>query len=195
MFLPEKNDEKQQAPRTPGRGPEAFLSKDEETFLARMLSYPESFPPKFKSWLTEYLAVNMQPIPSSLVQGGGATTVTQAQVLTSESTASTSYVNLATTGPTVTGLSDGNYLLLFGAQYDSPAAGAGYMSPSINGSTPSDNDGAIEDPRAANRFNISRAVTKTLANNNNNTVTMQYRSVSGTNSWAYRWLVVLKTGN
>ena len=59
-----------------------------------------------------------------------------ADVPTSESTASTfPYVDLATVGPSLSSLGDGKYLLFFGCNQGSSGI-SGYMSVSLNGSTP-----------------------------------------------------------
>lgn len=182
--------------RVPQPNTNTVLTPEELEGQRRFLSHPETFPDAFKAWLIDFIAVNGSLIPASQIHGWSQFNAIQSQVLASESTSSATYTNLSTTGPSITGLADGTYLLLFGAQYDSPAGNAGYMSPSINGATPDDNDAAVEDPRSANRFNIARAVVKTISNNNNNSITMKYKvPAAGSNSWAYRWLVVFRISN
>lgn len=51
------------------KGPEAFLSAEERKQIGRFLSYPEDFPPKFKSWLREYLSVDFPEIPVTQISG------------------------------------------------------------------------------------------------------------------------------
>ena len=191
QFLPEAPSRNV---KVPDKGIETPLTPQEIELQRRLLGSPETFPDKLKSWLVEYVAVNGALIPSSQIQGFSQLTPIQSQVLTNEGTSSTSYTNLATTGPEVTGLADGTYLLIFGAVFDSSGPD-GYMSPSVNGASPSDNDAAFQQPAAANRFNIARAVTKSIANNNNNTITMKYRVTSGAPSFKYRWMVALRTGS
>lgn len=194
QFMPDPAQGQRLKPvRVPERGTESLLSPEELELQRRLFSSVETLPDKFKSWSIEYPAVNGLPIPASQIQGFAQYTAIQSQVLASESTSSTSYTNLTTTGPEVTGLSDGEYLLIFGCVFDS-SGGDGHMSPSINGSTPSDNDAAYQQPSSANRFNMVRAVTKSLANNNNNTITMQYKVTSGAQVFKNRWFIVLRTG-
>ena len=176
--------------RIPSHGGD-FLSVDEEQFLHRILSSPESFPIKFKSWISEYVAVNMQPIPVSLLSGSQVS-LAQNQVLTSESTSSTSYVDLSTTGPKISNLADGEYLLIFGCHYDSTGGGPGYMAPSVNGDAAHDDFSAYVNPVSAQRSPLVRAVQKKFAGNNNNMVTMKYRVGSGTNTFSSRWIVLMK---
>ena len=184
--------------RTPAKGPDAFLSRDEETFLARMLSHPESFPPQFKSWLTEHMSINMQPVPASLVRGGQSTTVVQAQVLTSEATTSTTYTALATAGPSVSDLADGNYLIWFGFRSQPPNNTVALMALEVNGAAASDNDAVsvANGATGAADMSSSRAISKTLANNNNNTITAKYRvTAANSTSFQNRWMVVMRVGN
>ncbi|GIV03984.1 MAG: hypothetical protein KatS3mg015_2814 [Fimbriimonadales bacterium] len=51
------------------QGPEAFLSSEERRQLRRFLGFPEDFPPKFKSWLTDYLSVAFPEIPVTQISG------------------------------------------------------------------------------------------------------------------------------
>jgi hypothetical protein len=53
----------------PRKGPEAYLDFQERQNLARMLSYPEDLPPKFKAWLLDFIAVNANGIPASAITG------------------------------------------------------------------------------------------------------------------------------
>lgn len=51
------------------KGPEAFLSNDERKQVGRYLGFPEDFPAKYKSWLTDYLSVNFPQIPITQISG------------------------------------------------------------------------------------------------------------------------------
>lgn len=83
--------------------------------------------------------VTDQSITSRMV----ALTASQVDVATSETTTSTSYANLTTTGPAVT-LSPGvaqNHLLLVKHREGEPAGNGVYVSVAINGATALDQDG------------------------------------------------------
>lgn len=196
QFLPESQQTDGQI-RTPSKGPDAFLSRDEETFLTRMLSYPESFPPKFKSWLTEYLAVNMQPIPRSQVQGLSQFGITAATpVLTAETTTSTTYTDLATAGPTITGLSDGQYLLFYTAAMFNSAGASSAMNVRLNSTDPTNDDNAALSNAGANGVSVISLSVADLRNSNNNTVTAKYRvNSASTGTFFYRRMFALKIGN
>lgn len=182
-----------------------LLSQQEAELARRILGNPAYFPEAFKSWVVQYMAVNQQLIPKSLIQGSLFGSSNVAEVATQESTSSASYTNLSTTGPQLTGLADGTYLLLFGAVvYDVANEFAGLMSLSYNGSTATDADSllvsySVSEGAAVERLGVSasRAVLKSLANDNNNTVTAKYKSDSGGGSvdFYYRWLIALKVGN
>lgn len=51
------------------KGPETFLTNEERRNLQRTLGFPEDLPPKFKSWVQEYLSVNFPQIPITQVSG------------------------------------------------------------------------------------------------------------------------------
>ena len=54
---------------------------------------------------------------------------------------------------------------------------------------------ACGQPSSANRFCIMRGLIERLDNDNNNTVTWQYRVSSGTNAFGSRWAVGMRVGN
>lgn len=196
-------------PTKPVKVPEAAtsdtvtLSLQEAELVKRILGNPAYFPEAFKSWVVQYMAVNQELIPRSLIQGSFFSSSNVAEVATSESTSSGSYTNLSTTGPELTGLSDGIYLLLFGSVvYDVANSFSGNMSLSYNGSTAVDADSlsvayTVSEGAAVEQLGVSasRAVLKTLENDNNNTVTAKYKSGGTTVDFYYRWLIALKVGN
>lgn len=180
--------------RVPDAGTEVLLSKEERALQTRLLSSPETFPEAFKSFLTNWMAVNGPLISSSQVVGGVSGAI-ESYVAASDACSDTDYADLANEGPKFTGLRDGSYLFIFGANYTSAAGGDGFMAPSFNGSAASDTDAAFEQPSSANRFCIMRGLIERLDNDNNNTVTWQYRVSSGTNAFGSRWAVGMRVGN
>ena len=50
-------------------GPEAFLSAEERKALQRSLSFPEDLPPKFRSFLIDFIAVNIPQISIRSIVG------------------------------------------------------------------------------------------------------------------------------
>jgi hypothetical protein len=64
QFLPEQSQKVSDS-----KGPEAYLSSEERKALQRSLSFPEDLPPKFRSWLIDFIAVNIPQIPISQIVG------------------------------------------------------------------------------------------------------------------------------
>ncbi len=141
-----------------------------------------------------YFEQNPPAIPITSILGFTQFTASSSTVVTSESTTSTSYTDLTTTGPEVTGLSDGQYIVFFGANSSNNTAGASALvSVSINGAAASDNDFA--GMAGTDQMSVCKAVPKTLSAGGNNSVRLKYRAGSNTASFARRWLVVLRYGN
>lgn len=128
-----------------------------------------------------------------VVQGniGGPYSAT-ADVTTSQTTTSTSYTDLATSGPAVT-LSPGatqTHLLLASAQTSNTNTGVtNFFSVAVNGAAAADVDGGAVDSGTAN---IGARVTRPIlaaAQPNGATHTMKYRTTGGTAAFASRRLV------
>lgn len=120
-------------------------------------------------------------------------------IATSEATTAgdTAYGDhLATTGPTIDDLPDGNYLAIYGAVVSGDtAADVVHMSPSPNGTTPVDNDSAEREIATTGDFNpVMNISTHQLLNSHDNTITLQYKQTSGTSvvTWKKRWLAVIR---
>jgi hypothetical protein len=194
MFLPDAKPQERES----AKGPEAYLSPDERKALQRSLSFPEDLPPKFKSWLIDFMAVNIPQIPISQIVGFSQFTATPVIVAPSEATTSMTYVNLATTGPEITGLGKGQYIFFVSCQVVKGAVNdGGLASLSYNASTPADTDSVIlfSDSSIAQNTTISRGLQKTLTAANN-IVTMKYRTINGNSiSFANRSLITLRYGN
>lgn len=166
------------------------LDDKERELLKAILSRPLFLPNDFKGWMVDFLVTNIPNIPIKHVYGYSITTGRVAsRVDTEETTTSTAYTDLATVGPQLTGLSDGRYMLIFGCKTHTADTMDYFMSPSINGSTPSD-DNAAEGSRGTA---IGRAIVLTVDNGtDNNTVVMKYRVASGTGDFSKRWLAAFK---
>ena len=177
-------------------GPEAYLSSDERKALQRSLSFPEDLPPKFKSWLIDFIAVNIPQIPVSQIVGFNQ--VEQVEVFSATTNASTGSITSTTygsTGPTVSALRAGSYTIIFGALV-SPGAiqETGRISVSLNGAAPSDDDAIWFNGVSPAEVPATRAVVKSLTGTTN-TVALQYRSTGGQSvAFSRRWVVVQRIG-
>lgn len=148
----------------------------------------------FLGYMTEYGALNQPLVPIGQIVGFTGFTATFSNVETAESTGSTSYVDLATVGPTVTDLPPGQYVLLHGAYIRNSGAGqAAVMSFSINGAAASDDD--LAGVTYTDNISVMRGSYKTTLTEQINTITAKYRVTGGTGTFARRWLIALKTAN
>ena len=188
MFLPEQK---------PAGGP---VSEADTQFVARAFSNPNliaQVAPQFLSYLVSYIEQSGLLIPVSQVPGFSSFTAKYSSVSNSESITGSSYGDLGTVGPQITGLPPGLYLLLYGAYLEGQPSSntVAFCSPSVNGSTPSDSAAAIQ--QALYQVSVSSASLATLSSNTN-TVKLQYkRTTSGPYdpSATYRWLIALKYAN
>lgn len=175
----------------PQKGDDPFLSPEEVAFQQRMMRNVQSFPQEFWTAVLQKVALDGEPVPQSQIQGLARLSVTPAaSIATTEATSTTTYTDLATSGPELTGLRDGLYILMYGAGTDA-SSNTLYMSPSINGSTPTDGNAVIS--TISSTLTTSRVIT--LQNDNNNTVLMKYRVSGGTGDWGNRWLTAIRYGN
>jgi hypothetical protein len=114
-----------------------------------------------------------------------------------QSTTSSAFVDLATPGPSLSGLPTGQYVISHGCASYINVVGGGREARqglSINGSTPIDNDTCIQE---GNNFaSLAITVQKTLANASN-TITCKYASQDNVTQafFARRWLMALKFAN
>lgn len=152
-------------------------------------------PNDFKEYMTQYQALNGVPIPISQITGFAQFAPQPAtDVTTNESTTSTTYTNLATTGPSLSGLSNGRYMILFGCalKHSAGAGNASLMSVSVNGAAP----GASEhcSSEMTGYVSVNRALFKSLTAGAN-TISCQYRVTAGTGDFANRWLAAIRYAN
>ena len=178
------------------RDPALPLQQDEQQLINRLLGSPSALPSAFWAALIDRVVVDApSQIPFSQLQGASQFVVKFATpIFTQESTTSVTYTDLATTGPQLTGLSDGRYLVMFGCQVANIGAGeAASMSIDTNGNGAVDADSCVIEP--ATHATIMRAVSKDLNTGGNNTFTCKYRVNAGTGDFLRRWLVVQRYAN
>lgn len=181
--------------------PKAFLTQDERDVVKRLLAFPEEFPPEFGTWLVDYLGtagayqqyqVQGLPLLNSQVQtslnqidalvtqvAADQVTVSVDSVLTEETrtTDSSFYAALGTAGPSLSGLTNGSYLVIISCVARSASSGySALMSVSVNGGAASDSNAAI----ISNTSNSSgfSMFTASLASGSN-TLTALYKSSNG----------------
>jgi len=121
---------------------------------------------------------------------------TGARVITLETTASTSYVDLTTTGPSVTVTTPSTALVFIGAQMSNTAAGQCYAALDISGATTvaaADDFAIISDEQTttAEVFNMGKAFRITGLTPGSNTFKMKYHVQTGTGSFSRREIIVI----
>jgi hypothetical protein len=161
------------------------LSPEALTDMQQKLSAPILFPKEFKQWLTDYVATNIPMIPFSQIFGSHLNLARSGDhISASESKTATSYGDLTTVGPQLTGLGAGTYLIMYGAY------GRAKASISFNGAAASDDDSfyTIEGSTAG-----ARGRFKSFADDKGgagNTLCMKYKNGTFSN----RWLFVIRLG-
>ena len=147
-------------------------------------------------YLVEHLSLNQPMIPVSQLSGFTQFTAQAAPTIggAAETTTSASFTTLTTTGPILTGLPNGKYLVLFGAlMRTTPADGSyfAYMGIRVNTTDPDVADAA--ETSARDWVNSVFVITTTLSSGDNNTLEARYRTdAGGTGYFGQRWLVALK---
>lgn len=113
------------------------------------------------------------------------------EVSPEQATSSTSYTDLSTSGPTLTGLSAGSYVVFFGSSMTAPASQTSYMTVYANGA---DATNPVETQVGTNA-SLSRGFTTRLTGSNN-TLQAKYKVSGGANgTFRYRWLIAIKYDN
>jgi hypothetical protein len=176
------------------KGAGSFLSNEERQNVRRLLSFPEEFPPEFKEWLLDYLAVNIPQIPIGNIMGFSQyQAVVGTRVDGQGSTTSTSYVDLDGGNPIITGLGAGDYLIFHGCAIESSGSTiTARQTVKYNEETALSDNAIMSDSTSI--VSSSRVVTKTFTNNNNQ-IKCQYAVEGvGTGYFQLRWLIALKNG-
>lgn len=127
------------------------------------------------------------------------TALDQALVTTNQTTTSTSYTDLATSGPAVTLTTGTSVLCIWGARYDDDTnAGAdGYMSVAVSGATTtsaSDSWAAYGNQGLGGNIQLPIVTSYkfTGLTAGSNTFTAKYKRSGGTAAgFAYRWLIAI----
>ncbi len=144
--------------------------------------------------LTNYISQSGLNIPISNIIGFQQFTAQTAPfIMTAETTASAAYTNLATVGPSITGIPAGKYIVFFGSVANNSAAGnRTFMSLQVNSTAAVDDDSC--EMTSATHESIMIVVAKTLPLDNN-TLTAKYRVTAGTGNYFNRWMLALRYAN
>jgi len=130
------------------------------------------------------------PADQSITSRMVSLTVSQAEVTTQETTTSTTYTDLTTSGPAVTlspGVSQDHLIFVMSRCQNSVAATATYASVAIAGATASDND-ACTTGATIDHYRMTR-ITHAAAVADGSTHTMRYRVAGGTGTYSFRRII------
>lgn len=176
------------------KGVGSFLSQEERQNVRRLLGFPEEFPPEFKEWLVDYLAVNIPLIPISQISGFSQyQAVVGTRVDGQGSTTSASYVDLDSGHPRIEGLGAGDYLIFHGCALKSSGSTITARQTVMYNDEPAVSDNAIL-ASSTGIVSSSRVVTKTFTNNSNRIKCQYAQEGGGTAYFELRWLIALKNG-
>ena len=179
---------------------ENWQVKDTQRFLRKIFNDPTIFPDAMKQWVPNWAEQNVQ-IPIDNIIGYKQFAATAATAIRpEESTGSTTYVDLSTVGPYVSGLTDGTYVVSWGAgTKTSNTAVRAKMSISVDGAQPDDNTW----PHAytLNSFAVGTVSSYVFvlsglrAGAGGHTLKCQYAmgSTGATGTWGNRWMLVHQT--
>jgi hypothetical protein len=176
------------------KGADSFLSAEERADVRRLFGHPEDFPPEFKEWLIDFIAVNIPQIPISQITGFGQyTAFVGTRVDGQNSTSSSSYVELDSGHPQITGLGKGSYLIYHGCALE--ASGALITA---RQSLKFNDEVAVSDHailgEGTSIHSASRVVQKTFDGSNNTIKCVYQQEGGGTAFFELRWLIAIKYG-
>lgn len=169
------------------------------TVLGEVLNNPlHPLLDQFRASIPGYLEINPPTLPITQITGFSKFTSTYAAISVSvQSTSSTVYADLATTGPLLSSLQDGNYVIFHGTQarIQGTAGPAAFQSLSINSAAASDAN-AARTPIVDDLTSVMTAVVSQLKSGTN-TVQAKYRTSDATKpaQFQYRWVLALKYSN
>lgn len=172
----------------------------ERGFFEKVFRNEILVPGEFVTWMMDQFSLRGFEIPITQVLGFASTTATAASVATAETTASTSYVDLTTTGPSLAGLGSGLYLVIHSCKAYNVNGFNSVMSYSVNGAAAADANAAISDvntgPPTLLATSTSALGLVTLSADTN-TIVAKYRSGGGATGSTFqdRNIIALKYGN
>jgi hypothetical protein len=176
------------------KGEGSFLTPQERSTVQRFLGFPEDFPPEFKDWLIDFLAVNIPQIPISQITGFGQFTATVGtRVDGQSSTTSSAYVELDGGNPQIT-LGRGSFLIYHGCALK---ASGGPITARQTLQFPG--EAAVSDNAVLGSgtdiFSASRIIQKTFTAPSNLVKCVYAQEGGGTAYFELRWIIGIKYGN
>jgi hypothetical protein len=180
--------------------PTSPLSQQELDLLQRILGDPLSFPSNFKRWVTGWIEANPPQLSLAQLPGAGDWTPFLAANESESHFTRTTFGDpdvSGPSGPTLSNLPNGKYVVLWGGSGtgDGTSAGdASFMAVSVNGSSTTN---ALETQLQGIHGSVARADIVTLsAGDGLNTLKCVYKVTIGHNAdFRARWIVAIKYSN
>ena len=176
--------------------PPDILTPEQRGQIDEFLGSPIKYPEEFKQWLTDYLAVNVPPIPVSQLLGYKGTLARYDHLVTTETLSSptTTWTDLGTVGPEIDKLADGVYWAAWGC-YVAANGGAvtNRMGLSVNGADPSTYAESTGVSTAKNMWRATQLLVKSGTDNNTVTAKFYTDPITGTGGdFAKRWMALMR---
>jgi len=179
----------------------ADLTEQQRTELTELLSSPLEYPPEFKDWVPQFLAQTIPYLPLAQIAGVG-TVEPWFGVINTPSSQSGNEENvwgdlsLSPTGPRVDGVSGGDYLAIWGHDFEAGNEASGIRSGvSIDGDDPLvyiDWNPGIDE----GYFNWKAAMITVPSDGELHFVKLKYMfsrfGSNGTCTVNYRWLILIR---
>jgi hypothetical protein len=154
---------------------------------------PDLIPQTFLAYVVDYIQTANLQVSVSQITGQTLQLTPAASITAAESLTATTYGDLSTVGPELSGLTSGRYAVLYGAQAKTSATtDEALMSVSINGGAAADDDAAVTaNTDLANVFTLSLQVLTA----DSNTIEAKYRATGGTATFGQRKLIAIRYAN
>ncbi len=160
------------------------FSPADQQLLKKILSRPLLLPPEFKSWLYKFASGDAAPHFQEILGVRQRRWRIADQCVLPELCSSTSYVDLATLGPQLTGLENGSYMVMFGYWTEGGTAVTRFASSFYNGL----GTGGSQEAEVNRDGQAMQVHLVDLQKDNNNSILVRYRTSGGTGNFGKRWL-------
>lgn len=174
-----------------------YLTPEERLRMKRTLMFPEEFPKEYTDWLVDFMGVNGQFDQRQIAGISNFSVYIAPYIATQEAVpvGQTSYGGIGTTGPQLTGLRDGLYIVLYGG---TAVIGQEYLYMGLgqNGGA-EENEIEIGTSSADVNAGTMTAYPISLSNGGNNSLLCRYKrfGVSANAAyWKKRWMIAIRYG-
>jgi hypothetical protein len=162
------------------------FSQEDRELLQRLLFRPLILPPDFKSWLYKFASGDAAPHFQELLGVKARRWRIAEPVLPLEYCNQTTYGDLATNGPELTGLENGQYMVMFGYYTQNGGSGSRYGRIEYNNQATDPGPSPETDVVIEGQAIMFHLVN--LKKENNNSMKLRYRVPTSDAYFSNRWL-------